>query len=98
MWFMEPMSRCRQPSTRRVLMNFMCRRGYHISFLEEDCRTTLRRTLTFASADKILEMYDRWGDNRSEAGRKDLMREIAMGRPGGVWLVLTEEQYQTLNR
>lgn len=93
---MEPMNNARKPSQHRVLMNFMARRGWHISFLEQDCHTPLPRKLTFASADKIFEIHDRWAEHPSEATRSDLERSIEMGRPGSVWLLLTEEQYRKL--
>lgn len=92
---MEPLP-SRPPSRHRVLMNFMCRQGWQISFLEEDCFTTLPRKLTFATADKIIEIHERWGEIRTEAARSELERSIEMGRPGGVWLDLTEEQYRKL--
>jgi hypothetical protein len=95
---MEPMNHLARPATRRVLMQFMCRRGWQISFLEEDCRTPLRRKLTFATTEKIFEMYDRWGEKRSEAEREDLERSIGMGRPESIWLLLTEEQYRKLRQ
>lgn len=87
----------RPPSQHRVLMNFMCRQGWHISFLEQDCHTPLPRKLTFAAADKIFEMLDRWGETKSESTRSDLERSIEMGRPGSVWLILSEEQYRKLH-
>ena len=49
-------------STHRVLMNFMVRTGgWHISFLEKDCRTVLPLKLTFAKEDKIRAMHDQCG-------------------------------------
>jgi len=47
----------RSPRQRiRICMNFMFRNGWHISFLEADCRTSLPLKLTFADADKIREI------------------------------------------
>jgi len=97
-WFMDPMPNKRKPSTHRVYMHYLCRKGYQISFLEADLKTALKRKLTFLTADKILEMQERWGEDRSEAYRGDLERQIAMGRPGGVWLILSTEQYAKLNK
>ena len=94
---MEPMP-ARPPSNHRVLMKFAIRQGWHISFLEEDCHTSLPLKLTFATADKILEIHDRWAETHTEAGHNDLERSIEMGRPGSVWLILGEEQYRKLKR
>ena len=88
----------KQVSSHRVLMNFMCRSGWQISFLEEDCRTTLPLHLTFATPDKILEIQERWGEVRTVEARNNLEHDIAMGRPGGVWLVLSPEQYSKLKK
>lgn len=83
-------------SWHRVYMHYMLRKGYQISFMEEDLKTPLKLKLTFATADKILEMQERWGEDRSESYRGDLERGITMGRPGGVWIILTTEQYTKL--
>lgn len=96
-YFMEPM-KGKKPSTHRVYMHFLCRKGYQISFLEEDLKTPLKKKLTFATADKILEMQERWGEDRSEEHLDDLKREMEMGRPGGVWILLSAEQYAKLCR
>ena len=82
-------------SAHRVLMNFMHRDGWHISFLEEDCRTTLPLHLTFAFSDKIVEMHARWGAYRTLAERAAVEHGIEIGR-GGVWLKLTTEEYRRL--
>jgi hypothetical protein len=79
-------------------MTFMLRDGYRISFLEEDCRTSLPLKLIFATPDKILEMQERWGEDRTFEARSQLEREIRMGRPGGVWLALTPEEYRKLRK
>lgn len=77
-------------------MHFMRRNGFCISFLEEDCKTNLKLKLTFATADKILEIQERWGEIRTHEARQKIERDIAMGRPGGVWLILSSEQYGKL--
>jgi hypothetical protein len=61
--------RSERRSTHRVLMNFMDRHGWHISFLEPDCQTSLPVKLTFASADKIRTMHQRFGSPLLEDGR-----------------------------
>jgi hypothetical protein len=37
----------------------MLREGWHCQFLEEDCKTSLPRKFTFATADKVREMAER---------------------------------------
>lgn len=82
----------------RVLMQFHLREGYRITFLEEDCRTHLPLKLSFITADKIIEMLERWGEDRTTTARSKLEADIKIGRPGGVWLLLTPEQYAKLKR
>ena len=87
--------RLNQPR-RRLLMSFMLAgEGWRISFLEADCRTSLKRKLVFSEPDKILEMARRGGADLTSAARCDLEHGISIGR-GGVWLNLTAEQYRAL--
>jgi len=80
----------------RVLMNFMVRPGgWHISFLEKDCRTVLPLKLTFANEGKIRAMHDRCGSQLLE-DKQALEHGLNTGR-GSCWLSLNEEQYQALN-
>ena len=81
----------------RILMNFMHRNGWHISFLEADCKTSLPRKYTFATADKIFQMATRGGAEMTSDLRSSLNHGIEIGR-GGVWLFLTESQYRLLAR
>jgi hypothetical protein len=46
-------------------MNFMDRDGWHISFLESDCKTSLPLKLTFAKEDKIRDIFERHGADDS---------------------------------
>lgn len=75
----------------------MCRRGWHCQFLEEDLKTSLPRKLTFATPDKLLEMFERWGESRLLEDRSALEYAIRMGR-GSIWLILSAEQYGKLKR
>ena len=87
--------RSERRNTHRVLMNFMDgRNGWHISFLEEDCRTCLPVKLTFANPEKIRVMHQRFGSPLLE-DRHALEHGLSIGR-GGVWLTLNEEQYGKL--
>ena len=89
------MMRSERRNTHRVLMNFMAgRNGWRISFLEEDCRTSLPVKLTFATPDKIRVMQQRFGNPLLE-NRHALEHGLSIGR-GGVWLTLNEEQYSKL--
>lgn len=73
-------------------MQYMDRRnGWHLSFLEADCQTSLPVKLTFASADKIRIMHQRFGSQLQE-DKHALEHCISIGR-GGAWLTLNEEQY-----
>jgi hypothetical protein len=77
----------------RVYMTLMDWRGWHCQFLEADLQTPLPRKLTFAAPDKIVELVERGGGFKDLADRQAFDQGIAIGR-GGVWLSLTEEQYQ----
>lgn len=83
-------------STHRVLMNFMDRNGWRVSFLEPDCQTSLPVKLTFQSAEKIRIMHQRFGSPILE-DREALEYALTNGR-GSAWLTLNEEQYQRLKR
>jgi hypothetical protein len=78
-------------------MSSMLRQGWHYQFLEEDLKTALPRKLRFATPDKIMELVDRTGALRDLACRQAVQHGITEGR-GGVWLVLTGEQYDRLKR
>lgn len=80
---------------KRVYMYFMHNQGWHCQFLEPDLKTALRRRLNFAGADKIREMQDRFGEDRMLEHKQALEYAIETGR-GGIWLNLTEQQYNIL--
>jgi hypothetical protein len=83
---------------RRVLMQFMqAKAGWSVSFLEDDCRTSLPRRFTFQDEIKILDLAKHGGAERDLAGRQAIEHGIGMGR-GSVWLKLTPEQYEKLHR
>ncbi len=79
---------------RRVLMTFQERYGWWVSFLEEDCKTSLPRKLRLASDQKIRDMYARFAEPDPD-GDSQLERALSIGR-GGIWLLLTDEQYRKL--
>jgi|HubBroStandDraft_2_1064218.scaffolds.fasta_scaffold172777_2 hypothetical protein len=73
-------------------MQFMERKGWHVSFLEADCRTALPLKLTFSTEAKIRTMQQRFGSPTLE-DQQALEHGLSIGR-GGVWLTLNGEQYQ----
>ncbi len=75
----------------------MLRNGSHVSFLEPDQKTPLPLKLTFASPDKLLEIFERWGESKLLEDRSALEYAIKMGR-GSIWLILSAEQYAKLKR
>jgi hypothetical protein len=90
-------ARC-EPPRHRVLMQFMMAKGgWSVSFLEEDCKTSLPRRFTFQSELKILDLARHGGAEFNLAGRQAIEHGISMGR-GSVWLSLTTEQSSKLRR
>ena len=76
-------------------MSFMDRRGWYYQFLEPDLKTPLRRKLTFASVDKVVELVERGGGFKDLAERQSFDHGVTIGR-GGIYLSLTDEQYAKL--
>jgi hypothetical protein len=95
MWFMEPMSNARRPKQYRVYLFFMLRSGWHVSFLEPDLKTRLPLKPTFATPDKLPEMFERWGESKLLEDRSALEYALQNGR-GSIWLILSPEQYAKL--
>jgi hypothetical protein len=79
----------------RVYASFQQRQGWHVSFLEPDLKTSLRKHLTFASEKKIVELATRGGADLNLESRASIDHGIAIGR-GGFYLNLTDEQYLRL--
>jgi hypothetical protein len=80
---------------RKVYLGFQKRETWSVWFLQPDLQTSLPLRLTFDSEDKIRQMAERGGGFTSLETRSMLDHGIEIGR-GGVWLELTEEQYQKL--
>ena len=77
-------------------MNFMLvRGGWHVAFLEADCKTSLRRKLVFHEPAKVMELAMRGGADRTSADKQAIEYAFTVGR-GSVWLNLTQEQYWKL--
>ena len=79
----------------RVYASFQCRNGWHVSFLEPDLKTSLRKHLTLASEEKIVELAERGNADLNLESRAAIQHGIAIGR-GGIWLELSDEQYSRL--
>jgi len=79
----------------RVYASFQCRKGWYVQFLECDLKTPLRRTATFASEHKIIEMAERGKADLNLESRVAIQHGIEIGR-GGFYLNLTAEQYHRL--
>ena len=75
----------------------LAKEGWRVSFLEDDCKTSLPRKFVFQNEVKILDLARHGGAESNLAGRQALEHGIGRGR-GFVWLNLTAEQYQTLRR
>jgi hypothetical protein len=87
---------CRAERGRhRVYMSFMLRDGWHCQFLEQDLKTPLPKRLRFSNKEKLREIAERGGCNMNLEARQSLDHGIEIGR-GGIWLELSEEQYQKL--
>jgi hypothetical protein len=76
-------------------MYFMHRDGWYCQFLEADLKTPLPKKLTFEHSQKIIELAERVGYSMHLEERQSLDHGIENGR-GGIWLLLTEEQYTKL--
>jgi hypothetical protein len=79
-----------------VYASFQCRNGWHVSFLERDLKTSLRKHLTFASEKKIVELAERGNADLNLESRAALQHGIENGR-GGFYLNLSDEQYAKLS-
>jgi hypothetical protein len=79
----------------RVYLSFQDRLGWQCQFLEADLKTPLPKCLHFTSPDKIIELVERGGGFPDQESRLTLDQDISKGR-GGVFLSLTEEQYEKL--
>jgi hypothetical protein len=82
---------------KRVYLSFFHRAGWHCQFLEEDLRTPLPRTFTFATPDKVVELIRRAGGLKDLAAKQAVDHAIENGR-GGLYLSLTADQYAKLGR
>jgi len=80
---------------RRIYMYFMLSGGWHCQFLEADLKTPLPKKLNFSDIAKVTQLIERGNGFRDLEMRNMFEHAVQNGR-GGVYLELTEEQYQTL--
>jgi hypothetical protein len=76
-------------------MSYIHRDGWLCQFLEEDLKTLLPKRVSVKSEEQLREMAKRGGANMNLESLQAMDHGISIGR-GGVWLELTEEQYQKL--
>lgn len=80
----------------RVLMQWDFYRGmWHVSFLEQDCRTPLPRKFKFQEPEKIRDLARKGEALRTSEDRMMFEQGIEKGR-GAIYLNLTAEQYRKL--
>lgn len=79
-----------------VYMSFIRENGWRCRFRDAD-RSILLRQIVFRSAEKVLETARRGNGIANEIDLICLQQEIATGK-GGLWLKLTEQQYEALCR
>jgi hypothetical protein len=79
----------------KVYMGFFERGGWTVQFLETDLKTSIGRIRTFADAQQIRNLVDRTPTPMNLEARNMLDHGINQGR-GGMYLQLTDEQYQKL--
>jgi hypothetical protein len=82
---------------RRVYVRFKLTNSWCCQFLEPDVKTSAGRHLTFASAAKVRELYDRSGCDKKLEDRQALEHAIEIGN-GAMWIEITEDQYRKLKR
>jgi hypothetical protein len=78
-------------------MSYALSSTWHCKFLEEDLKTSLPRQVTLTDPKKLIEIAERGGGLPNLEAAQMLRHGIQLGR-GGVWLSLSEEQYQKLKK
>jgi hypothetical protein len=84
-------------ANHRVLMKFVRREVWHVTFLEPGLERPLPRTLTFRDEGKIRELARRGEAWQTSEDRQMLDLAIIKGE-GAVYLRLTSDQYARLRR
>jgi hypothetical protein len=86
-----------RPRGHRVYLRFERGQSWNCQFLEEDLKTALPRRLTLKDSQKLFQIAERGGATMSPSARFKIQQAINTGR-GGMWLELTDEQYEKLKR
>ncbi len=89
------MSRHERPSHRVYLSFFFCQ-GWYCQFFETDLKTPLPKKPTIASANKVRELAAL--GEQSVTLRVADVEDAIINRRGGVYLNLTQAQYERLKR
>ena len=76
-------------------MSFHQQKQWFVGFKEPDLRSVAGRMRRFQSSEKIVELAERGNALKCLADRQALEAAILKGS-GGIWLLLTEEQYRRL--
>lgn len=66
-----------------------------VQFLEPDLKTSAGRTFTYDTADKVTAIFEQSQSRKTTEFRQALDVGIELGR-GGIYLELSDEQYQKL--
>ena len=85
------------PGYYRVYMFFQYREGWCCQFLEPDLKTSLPRTLTFQSVEKLRTLIERGRGFVNDKTKREFERGLANGR-GSIYLTLDKNQYSQLHR
>ena len=102
-WCDTPLSQPHNPGLKqcpdcsgkhRVYMSIHLCSGWHCRFTAEGRRPLPKRVI-FSNTDPIIETAKRARGLISDWAREDLELAIDLGR-GGIWLMLTDEQFQAL--
>lgn len=86
----------RQPH-HKIYVAFFLREGWYCQFLEADLKTSLPRKLRLQDSTKLFELAEKGNALKTLEDRQALEHGIENGR-GGIWLELTNQQYQALKR
>ena len=78
-------------------MSFFLRKGWTVQFLEDDLKTSIGRIRTFPDEVSIRALVGRTETTMTTEVHQALDYAFSVGR-GGVYLMLTTEQYAKLKR
>lgn len=86
------------PATHRVYMSFIHRDGWRCRFHDSELsRIPIASIFVFKDKDRIYQIAQR-GHGLSESGARATLDKAVRDGRGGIWLRLTDSQYQSLKR